>query len=99
MKAPNSKLAFCHQAILWIGSLVLCCLGISAGSRCWGQAAMPPTPPDKAASVSTEDRFYAALEDLSKKYRIAFVAEGTPFPTPKDSPGPLLKEGYIPEPE
>lgn len=60
---------------------------------------MPPTPPDKAASVSTEDSFYAALEDLSKKYRIAFVAEGTPFPISKDSPNPPLKEGYIPEEE
>jgi len=66
---------------------------------------MPSTPPDKAASVSKEasasadDTFYTTLETLSKQYNVAFVAEGTPFPTPKDGPRPLLKEGYIPESE
>jgi len=66
---------------------------------------MPPATPDKAASVSkeasasVEDTFYTTLERLSKLYNIAFVAEGTPFPIPKDGPRPLLKEGYIPESE
>jgi hypothetical protein len=105
MKANAWKAGTDQRGWLHIASLFLCCFGALAGQPSWGQAPMPPTvsaqevAPASQAPASVEDTFYAALEDLSKKYRIAFVAEGTPFPTSKDSPKTLLKEGYIPEEE
>jgi hypothetical protein len=68
-----------------VASLSLCCFGVLAGLPSWGQAPMPPAAPKQEATTPLPDPFYEALEGLSKKYSVAFVAEGAPFLAGKSS--------------
>ena len=68
------------------GFLLLGCFGPCVAQPSWGQAPIPPSSSNPAAqkeNTPLPDPFYEALEGLSKKYGVAFVAEGRPFPTAK----------------
>jgi hypothetical protein len=56
---------------------------------------MPPAASKQEAPAPLPDPFYEALEGLSKKYGIAIVAEGRPFPQVKH--GPLANKGTVPD--
>src|SRR5258708_5070168 len=79
-----------RRGFAWIGFISVCCFGGSAGQYAWGQASMPPTASAQEATALRPDPFNAALEELSKKFGVAFVAEGRPFPQAGDKPAPLL---------
>jgi len=79
------------------GLLFVYCFGVSVAPPSWGQASMPPTQPAPEATAPLPDPFYLALEGLSKKYGVAFVAEGRPLLSSKT--GPLLLQNGDAAPE
>jgi len=45
---------------------------------------MPPSPSTREVTAPRQDPFFAALEGLSTRFNIAFIAEGSPFPSAKN---------------
>lgn len=76
------------QGLTRFGMLFLGCWGVSAPPPSWGQAPMPPAPARQEAAPALPDPFYNALDALSQKYHVAFVAEGRPFLAGRNSPAP-----------
>lgn len=76
------------QGLTRFGLLFLGCLGVSAAQSSWAQAPMPPAAARQEAAPPLPDPFYNALDALSQKYHVAFVAEGRPFLAGSNSPAP-----------
>jgi hypothetical protein len=96
MKKYDWKVSLRPQGLLWAPVLYVCCFAGSIAIPARGQAPMPPTPPVRQeANTPLPDPFYNALEGLSKKYDIAIIAEGRPFPQTKH--GPLSNSGAMPD--
>ncbi|MCW3052488.1 MAG: hypothetical protein JWN14_1658 [Chthonomonadales bacterium] len=89
----NVKARF--QSLPRFGLLLLGCLGISVATPSWGQAPMPSAAakqevaPEVVDPLKEKDDFLLALEALSKKYNVAFVAEGKPFPKARSASAPV----------
>ncbi|MCW3052487.1 MAG: hypothetical protein JWN14_1657 [Chthonomonadales bacterium] len=82
---------------LRIGALLLFWPGISAGHPSWAQTPMPPPASEQAATAPLPDPFFDALEALSRRYGVAFVAEGRPFPQVQSDSAPPLTTDVIPQ--
>jgi hypothetical protein len=96
-KVYAGKSILCHRGLRLVGSLLCFGFGVLPGQPSWGQAPMPPAASVREATALLPDPFYEALEGLSKKYSVAFVAEGRPFPQAKS--GPVLPLNADPAPE
>jgi hypothetical protein len=105
MNKHSEGSSFPRRGFTQICSLVLCLAALQSQPS-QGQAPLPVTSPTQDAPVLLPDPFFEALEGLSKKYRVAFVAEGRPFPqtrgavaakaeaepAPDEAPPPVEKE-------
>ncbi|MCW3052486.1 MAG: hypothetical protein JWN14_1656 [Chthonomonadales bacterium] len=89
MQVFSRKVLSCLRGLLRTSALVSVGAGAFSGQASRGQAPMPPSVPAQEAQAPKVDPFFTALESLSKRYNIAFVAEGTPFP-------PSVKNGTVP---
>ncbi|MCW3051219.1 MAG: hypothetical protein JWN14_389 [Chthonomonadales bacterium] len=79
MKEQIGKARGRERRSLWVGSLLFCCLSPFATQTASGQAPMPPIPAKQPETAPLPDPFFEALSGLSKRFGVAFVAEGRPF--------------------
>lgn len=75
-----------------IASLCFYCGGLFLPHPAWGQTSAPskqaPIAPANATQPPLPDPFYNALDQLSKKFKIAIIAESRPFPQSKSTIAP-----------
>lgn len=76
--------------------LLLCGLGMLVWQPAQGQETVPPAGA-QAATPTLTDRFAQELETLSKRFGVAIVAEGEPFPQPAARPQPALNPAFGPD--
>jgi len=88
----------CHfQGLKQISLLFLCCFGVSLAPPSWGQTQVPPTTSAPEVADPLTNSLFLAMEGLAKRFDVAFVAEGRPFPQVPSESAPVFAGEVAPQ--